>query len=498
MIRRIRLIRNIGQFSSVDSGQDIDLDRLVLVYAENGRGKTTITAIFRSLTTGNPAPILERHRLGTQHPPHVVLDCDGCQPVVFQDDVWNNPLPNLTVFDDVFVDENIHSGLIVNAQNRQNLHELVLGVRGVSLSRRLQELVSQIEQHNRNLNDKSNAIPEAELQGMSVDEFCDLAPVSDIDSMIESATRELSAAQNQTTVRNTPIFESIELPPFDIEAINQLLVMDLPELDAASESKVHDHFEAIGPDGEQWISNGMQHIMAMQDIQICPFCAQDLTNSNLLTHYRAYFNEGYVNLKQKVTALLKDVADQHSGNAQVAFERSIKNAIERRQLWAAFCEVPDLVIDTKEIGSDWSATTECVLAALTSKQSAPLDRMRLEDDAADRLARYQKHRKRVADLSDSLIQANNTIIEVKEQAYVANIEMIQSSLAKLIATKARYTPDIVSLCNEYLEEKKAKDRTEKQRDETRTELRNYQDRYFPYNAKFSEQISEPFLCRIST
>ena len=128
MIRRVRLLRNIGQFDSVDAAAQIALGRLVLIYAENGRGKTTLAAVLRSLASGDPIPITEHRRLAAAHPPHVVLDCEGGPPdAMFQNGTWNRTLPRLVLFDDVFVDANIHSGLAVDARHRQNLHELVLG-----------------------------------------------------------------------------------------------------------------------------------------------------------------------------------------------------------------------------------------------------------------------------------------------------------------------------------------------------------------------------------
>lgn len=146
MIRHIRLLRNIGQFDSVDTAATIALTRLVLIYAENGRGKTTLAAVLRSLATGDPIPITERRRLAAAHPPHVVLDCEGGPPdAIFQDGNWNCRLPQLALFDDVFVDANIHSGLAVDARHRQNLHELVLGARAVELSRQIQELVTRTD-----------------------------------------------------------------------------------------------------------------------------------------------------------------------------------------------------------------------------------------------------------------------------------------------------------------------------------------------------------------
>jgi wobble nucleotide-excising tRNase len=136
MINTFRLLRNIGQFESVDGAGTIMLAQLTLVYAENGRGKTTLAAVLRSLATGDPIPITERRRLAAQHPPHIVLDCGGGpSPAVFENGTWNRILANMVVFDDVFVDQNVYSGLSVDAEHRQNLHELVLGAQGVALNR---------------------------------------------------------------------------------------------------------------------------------------------------------------------------------------------------------------------------------------------------------------------------------------------------------------------------------------------------------------------------
>src|SRR6266404_4173034 len=119
MITNLQFLRGVGRFDSVATAANIPLARLTLVYAENGRGKTTIAAILRSLATGDPIPIAERRRLAAQHPPHVVLDCSGGpSPAVFENNAWNRTLPDLVIFDDVFTDQNVHSGLAVQAQHR--------------------------------------------------------------------------------------------------------------------------------------------------------------------------------------------------------------------------------------------------------------------------------------------------------------------------------------------------------------------------------------------
>jgi hypothetical protein len=73
-IDKLQMVRNVGQFDSVVAGANVPLARLSVVYAENGRGKTTLAAILSSLASGDPLPIAERRRLAAQHPPHVVME----------------------------------------------------------------------------------------------------------------------------------------------------------------------------------------------------------------------------------------------------------------------------------------------------------------------------------------------------------------------------------------------------------------------------------------
>jgi wobble nucleotide-excising tRNase len=100
--------------------------KLTVIYAENGRGKTTLAAILRSLSNGDAALISERHRLGAAHPPHVVLQVGVTpQPVVFQNGAWSATDPRIAVFDDLFVAQNVCSGIEIETEHRQNLHELI-------------------------------------------------------------------------------------------------------------------------------------------------------------------------------------------------------------------------------------------------------------------------------------------------------------------------------------------------------------------------------------
>ena len=391
MIDRIQLIRNIGQFDSVSAGDQIPLKKLTLVYAENGRGKTTVAAVLRSLGSGDPVPIIERQRLAAANPPHVVLTPSTGVPVVFQNRVWSQPLADIAVFDDVFVAENVHTGLVVEAEQRQNLHELILGAQGVALNRALQTHVDKIEEHNRTLRSKSDAIPAAVRGSFSVDAFCALPERSNIDTAIQEAERNLAAARSADAVRQQAGFNSISLPAFGTDAITALLQRGLPELDASAAARVQAHLSSLGTEGETWVADGMKRLApaaAAAGHEICPFCAQDLRGSPILVHYRAYFSAAYDMLKQAIARETATLSATRSGEVMAAFERSVRTAVELRQFWSQFTEVPTVNLDTAAIARAWKAVLEPLLAALRRKQAAPLERLALPADVAPALAGY--------------------------------------------------------------------------------------------------------------
>ena len=379
MIRKIQLLRSIGMFDSVSTGAGIDFGRLVLVYAENGRGKTTLAAVLRSIATNDPSVVMERHRLGSSDPPHVVLNCGvNAHAAVFENGKWKNLQPNvdIAVYDDIFVDENVYSGLTVDVKHRKQLHELVLGAKGVDLSKQLQSIISQIEIHNVTLNKISAQIKDLELHGVSVDVFCDLPEQQDIDTQIQKSERLFAAAKDQENVHNTPLFDSLDMPIFKIDYIEKVLACSLADLDAAAEAQVRAHINTLNGNGEQWISGGMLFVQKRNYKGLCPFCAQDLRGSSILDHYRAYFSENYSKIKNLITNCLETVSSEHGGTVRTAFERSIRVSSERHLFWSRFCEIPEISIDTAKIMQDWDSARKHVIQALQMKQAAHWNRKR--------------------------------------------------------------------------------------------------------------------------
>ena len=177
-------IQNVGRFESVRGNTDTGFRPLSLIYSENGRGKTTICAMLRSLTSGDPTAILERRRLSATTESKIVVSI-ASSTVSFDGRGWSVPGPPIAIFDDHFVDTNVHSGLNVDAGHRKGVHELVVGEQGVRLQRQIEVLNSEISLLQTGLRSAERRVPVAALGSLSIDKFCVLRPVQNIRQEIE-------------------------------------------------------------------------------------------------------------------------------------------------------------------------------------------------------------------------------------------------------------------------------------------------------------------------
>src|SRR2546430_8676075 len=71
MLKKIINIKNLARFENYCATGNVELKRYTLMFAENGRGKTTLCALLRSLQAGEPAIVQGRATLGGSGAPEV-------------------------------------------------------------------------------------------------------------------------------------------------------------------------------------------------------------------------------------------------------------------------------------------------------------------------------------------------------------------------------------------------------------------------------------------
>jgi len=491
MLNFLKLFENVGQFDSVSTAGQLRLKPLTLIYAENGRGKTTLSAIFRSLATNDPNPINERRRLGSTGQPHVVIDCDGGPtPAIFRDGAWSRHLPNLAIFDDDFVDQNICSGLAIGPEHRQNLHELILGAQGVTLNQALQAHVETIEALTRSLRNLGNAIPETARFGIPVEEFCALPENPQVDEAIRNVERQLAALGNQAAIAATPPLDKFVLPDTDDTTLAELLAQGLEGIDETANAKVQRHCDAIGRGGESWVAEGVRRVEGGLDHPAgkpCPFCAQDLGGSSLVNHYRSYFATAYRDHKALIERAFEEFHRRFGSEAEMYYARELQVYQDRRAFWSRYIEFPGAAFDVDGIHTAWTTMRAAINRTLQAKANAPLDQIELDEEARQAIARYREKAAEVAQVSARWQEINGKIALVKERAATANAPALQADLARLHAIKSRHSAGIAPLCADFIAERDRKVAAEAARDAARVALDNYRTNIFPeYEAAIND------------
>ena len=475
MITKLEYVQNIGRFETVKHDPGLTFKKLGLVFSENGQGKTTLCAIMRSLTTGDPTPILERHRLSAKTLSKVVLEMDSSK-AAFDGIAWTSNGPEVLIFDDHFVETNIYSGLNVTSGNRQNLHELVIGEEGVKLNREVQDLTRSIADLQKALREKESAMPTNILGGLSIDDFCSLPLPDDLDEQLSGAKKSVLILREAEGIKKTETFEALGLPGLGIESIEETLKAALPELESKALDAVTAHFKSLdNSQAEVWVSEGME---LSAERSSCPFCGQDLSGSTLLTHYQVYFSEAYATHKSRIADTKSRVLEKLGGDRLARFQRKVQLSKDRYDFWSRFLSLPAFDIDSDELANCWAAVRDGLVKALDKKATDPLEPQVLNGDVREAVEKYNDLAREVYSTTTALLAQHNEIALAKEKASHGNLASAKAQLARLETIERRHEKDTTAKCSEYLKASQGKKTAENQKVVARAALDKHRKKVF--------------------
>ena len=475
MITKLEYVQNIGRFETVKHDPGLTFKKLGLVFSENGQGKTTLCAIMRSLTTGDPTPILERHRLSAKTPSKVVLEMDSSK-AAFDGIAWTSNGPEVLIFDDHFVETNIYSGLNVTSGNRQNLHELVIGEEGVKVNREVQDLTRSIDDLQKALREKERAMPTNILGGLSIDDFCSLPLPGDLDEQLSGAKKSVLILREAEDIKKTEAFEALGLPGLGIESIEETLQAALPELESKALDAVTAHFKSLdNSQAEVWVSEGME---LSAERSSCPFCGQDLSGSTLLTHYQVYFSEAYATHKSRIADTKSRVLEKLGGDRLARFQRKVQLSKDRYDFWSRFLSLSAFDIDSDELANCWAAVRDGLVKALDKKATDPLEPQVLNGDVREAVEKYNDLAREVYSTTTALLAQHNEIALAKEKVSHGNLASAKAQLARVETIERRHEKDTTAKCSEYLKASQGKKTAENQKVVARAALDKHRKKVF--------------------
>ena len=186
---------NVGKLQDIHPDKPVNLGKLSLLHGENGTGKTTFSAIFHSVGVNSPATLLGRCKLGADSAVGVELIRNNTEKVTFSNGEWSKIIPNIAVFGDQYIAENVYAGLEVTEQHQHNHFEVLLGKRAIKLNQQLATCIAEREKLVDELFEFDSNIPMSVRRGFSVEEFVKIPTEVDQSKIDSDAVRAIESFQ---------------------------------------------------------------------------------------------------------------------------------------------------------------------------------------------------------------------------------------------------------------------------------------------------------------
>jgi wobble nucleotide-excising tRNase len=435
-IKKLISIENVGRLSKcIQRGPE--LSRYNLFFAENGRGKTTLCAVLRSLETGQSEHITERKTLSPKAGlPTAVVRLEAGE-AKYQNQVWNRIAPEITIFDSTFVAQNVHAGEYVDRDHRSNLLQVIIGKDGIQLAKQVNDLDATIREKSGEITRSRRSVETHVPKGVKLEAFLALKEDTTLDEKIALVEKQLATAKEAEAINKRAHLTLVTIPSLPVN-IKTVLAKTLDAVSIEAERRLKEQLARhdMQENGETWLSSGLSHLNDDE----CPFCGQNISTNDLVAAYRKYFSDAYAALIAEIDAVTKEL-ELLLGDASI---RTASHAVSMNnadiEFWSKHISIKTNPIDPdSEIVKPATALRMVASKLLADKQSRPLQPIQLSEAFTLADTKWQNHTKVISQSNEDLQIANLAITEKKAEAAKANIVEIEKTLSNLNCIKLRYS-----------------------------------------------------------
>ncbi|HYC02455.1 MAG TPA: AAA family ATPase [Azospirillaceae bacterium] len=462
MLQKVDLVKDVGRFSTLKHKAP-QFSKLTLIFARNAFGKSTICSILNSLSTNNPTLIEARRKLGSATS-QVVINHAALGSLSYDARKWNKQVQSIFVFDQDYVENNVHVGGSVTRSNKRKLLPVILGAAGISITKEIAELDQKIRDQSMLITNAEKSIRAAYPSVADVGVFCKTAVPENIDEQIADAKRRAQLYQRSAEVKSKAAPKSLEVPALDM--VQSVLAKTLDDLAEDANIKVERHIteHALQPSGQRWIKYGVDR---MPDNH-CPFCAQDTSSVEIVQIFKKFFGAEYATLISDVEAC-KNIVDNIAASDCAALMLALSVNGELINFWQNVCKVEAVPTIADEVKQALASGFKKLAEALSQKAQKPLHNINLDETFVTLRGCYnsiEAYNKAINDLG-------HLIEKAKLEANPSALVTANQAASKLQALKDRDTGAMKDVCEKFLRDAAIKLSLEKEKKVLQERLKSH-------------------------
>lgn len=297
MIERVQNIENVGRIAKTGGGQpQYQFNKNTHIYAGNTHGKSTFTAVIRSLQTNNPDFIKGRKTFGSTLQQRAIFVAGGTN-YKFNGTNWDKSLEDIRIFDTRYIHENFFSpDEEITEDGQKKIETFILGSEGVRLAKQVLDLTAAQRENATALGTTSREYnANKPFDHPSFDDFLKADPIEGVDDLIEEQTKQLNAYKNQESIQGQLTAMLDVLKESDFPKSRTDLGRDLSVDISKITGHIHENMtkDASESDAKEFLRQGL---VLGEGKHVCPFCSQSTESgdaNDLIKAYGDYFSKSY-------------------------------------------------------------------------------------------------------------------------------------------------------------------------------------------------------------
>jgi len=462
LLTKVLGIEGVGLLRQVTGGNRQPFGKTTLLYAENGRGKSTLAGVLTSCATRESDLIEDRVTIDAQVQPAAKL-MFGSALAEYKNASWTGYTPDILVYDGHFVTSNVHAGNEVTSSQRANLLDFALGSSAVQARQREQDATATERQESANVKSLRQEVETLVAGKLPVPQFRALVEDPHIDDKINDAEQRLAALARSVEIKRQPLPEQYRIPTLNLREVFDVLNSTLESVHAQAAAKVTDHLSHLNDaNSAPWIRHGLE----IANDGECPFCGQDTSAVELLEMYRIFFDKAYGELQEAVERSSRLVFQQADLGHIESFASARSRNNETLEQWREYVSVPALDDERDELAQLSLSNLRDSLESLFARKASSITEACGGEGDLEELERLWDQFVGVYNDENQVIQgARSAIDEYKNSLDASNLDERQSEVDRLRLTKLRHAPESVDLLDKAKEaETRLKDAEKDKRD----------------------------------
>ncbi len=444
MITKINTIQNVGRFKKCSPSNNDHFTKFTFLYADNGSGKTTFCNILRSLKTGDIRFLIGRKTLGSTNDICVSLEAVG-KNINYQNGSWTETLPDIQIFDDTYIHDNVYATDGITHDHKRNLYQVIIGNEGVEYAKEYERLDLETRTASDKVRQQESAIQNHLLQGVLFKELATLSLPDDIETKISDAEKNLAAIRESVALRAHASVQAVSLPEVP-DSFESVLTETIDGVVKDVSDKVTQHIASHNMQGrgEQWLSEGLQF-----QTESCPYCAQELSSSELKPFIEGFFSVSYKGLKLKVDRLQTEILTIFSDRVISLLKIEITNNSNNLIFWSQYCDVKLPEVDMVAIEKSLVDVRSEISKLMQRKMQSVLEPVDFDSSFTSVMNAFQELQENISKYNKAVKDAASTIENNKKRLGSVDQNVAQVTLNKLLVAKNLYSGELKGWYAQY-------------------------------------------------